>query len=233
MRVRYLMGVVATMAVLAGCGQGAAGERPEGPAASSPAPEQTASVSQEQAEAALLGITDLPDGWMLAPPDSGGGAAGSDDSAVWDPAECDQSDMPGEESVVDTSKEYLGPSDTTFEMRVQSGLSDPPEEVLDTFAEFVADCPVVSAVTSTLSVRAEQALTTDFPELGERTLAVSQAVENSDGGYRRIDIAQVVVEESLITFTAIEPYEYGYGFGDDALREFAPLGMERFQEAAG
>lgn len=229
MRVRYLMGVVATVAVLAGCGQGAAGERPEGTASSSPAPDQTASVSQELAEAALLGVTDLPDGWMPRPPDSGGGAAGSDYLGAWEPVECDPSDLLGEDSLVNTSKAYVGPHESTFRMRVQSGLADPPEDLLDAYAELVADCPVVAQVGSTQSARAEQEILTDYPELGERTLAVSQAVETSDGRYFWIYSALVVEDESLITFTATGPTL----FVDSDVRELAPLGMDRYHEIVG
>jgi hypothetical protein len=229
MRARHLMGVVAAVAVLAGCGQSAAGKQPEVSASASPSPEQTASISQEEAEAALLSVTDLPDSWMPAPSDSGSGTSGSDDSGEYDPVECDPSDMPGEESVVSTSREYLGPMSIKFRMRVQSGLSDPPEETLDALAELITDCPVVSAVTSTRSYRAEQALTTDFPELGERTLAVSQTVKTSDGGPREIHSALVIVEDNLITFTTTGPSMYA----EIVLDDLASLGVDKYHEIVG
>lgn len=239
MRVKVLGSVVVAV-LLAGCGTAAGNvstpgsESPSTAAATGAGAAQTATITVDQAEEALLGVTDLPEGagWMLKPPSGGSGGAGQQGYDVVDPAECDPSDIAPElahpTGTVEASAAFQDGGDNTFTMEVQSGLTVDPDELLDFIEKRLETCPTISTLSGTQSIRADYEPSEDFPALGDRTLAFGSMIESSTRSWPVwVYTTYVVIDGTLLTFTASGPS----AAGDGNLRELVPEGVEQLLAA--
>lgn len=190
MRNKVLSAVV-VCALLTGCGQTAGGVTTESNDGSTPSSTPTvteassdgsATITSEQAESALLSVTDLPAdaGWMLRPPGDGSSTGSQEYDAV-DPPDCDPGDIDpafaDPTGAVEASAAFQDGGENIFTMTVQSGLTAKPDEILDFMTERLDDCPVVSTLSGDQAIRADYEPNTDFPSLGDRAARPNASTE--------------------------------------------------------
>jgi len=238
MRNKVLSAVV-LCALLTGCGQTAGGVTTDSNDSSTPSSTPTATetssdgsatITSEQAESALLSVTDLPTGagWMLKPPGDGSSTGPQEYDAV-DPPDCDPGDIDpafaDPTGAVEASAAFQDGGENTFTMTVQSGLTAKPDEILDFMTERLDDCPVVSTLSGDQAIRADYEPNKDFPSLGDRTLAYKSTIEASTSSWPVwVYAVYVVVDGNLLTFTA----RGRSAAGDGTLRELVPTAVDRF-----
>jgi len=228
MWLRACVTAAAVVLVLAGCGgdddEGSAQTLPEATdtttaTESASAADGGALLTQEQAQAALPVVTDLPTGWADDPENTATGDDGEEEQIS--PAECatvfDSLDSQNLDAPVTVGKSFtqgefgpfLGVEVSSWNPGDQPGKDD-IQAVLDTLAQ----CPMFTTTDAAGTTSSVTAAGLSFPQMGDATMALRLNIEN-DIVAATADLVFVVIDNNGVAVT-------GFGIGappDPALME--------------
>ncbi len=209
MRPRGLAAYTAVMVlVVAGCGGGGVGGGYAGPAQTAtpeasdtaaatdtPTEEEVVLLTQEQAQAALPVVTDLPTGWADDPEDTAGG--GDDSDQQISPTECDavfNADL-GADAVVEASASFtmgeLGPWLGVDVASYEPGTEPTEAEVAEVPDLLAGSCPTFTLTDPDGTVAQVTPAGLSFPALGDAHVALRFNV-TSDAFDLTVDLVYVV-----------------------------------------
>ncbi|HYG95076.1 MAG TPA: hypothetical protein VD859_15975 [Nocardioides sp.] len=205
---------------------------PNGDPAEAEEPESAAGkqLTQQQAEAALLSVNELPSGWAGTPPEE------EDESEdTIEPERCqvviDSLDKLGEETAVAEADAEFNKGGA-FGVQLSESISSYSDEVdpgwLESTADAFTECPQFTSTDSQGVISHVTVSPLSFANLGDQTVAFAMTYEQDDWTIS-VNIAMVAVGHNLVSL-----FSGGIAGSDGAeLEQFGRKAIAKLEDVAG